>query len=246
MKRREFRRPWGDGLNMKAAAGLMALAFSLSCACAQEAPPQPGQPIDAAQPTATPAPTPQPAATPPALIPALTVVRVKIMVTINSAVNKIGEHFPIQLDAPIQLTDGREVPAGIMGSGDVVHAAKSRFGGKAGELILAARYLDWNGVRIPLRSLTFFDPRQGKDNVGAATATAIIVSPVLALFITGGEVNIPEGTTAYAKTSAPVTEAPASNVANEAASSAPTPPPAPTPAPPTNASPTEKTNNNTP
>lgn len=190
---------------MKIAAGLLALAFLIPRTYAQDnlppAPPvlpTPGGPA---------LPTPAPASP---IIPALTPVSIEIMTTINSAANKIGEHFPIKLAAPIPLADGREVPAGIMGSGDVVHAAKSRFGGKAGELILAVRYLDWNGVRIPLRSLTYTRPEHGRDNTGAATATAIVISPVLALFITGGEVNIPAGTIAFAKTSAAVTEAPPS------------------------------------
>jgi hypothetical protein len=144
-------------------------------------------------------------ATPPA-IPPLTPVRVMIVDTINSSTAKIGAHFLIKLAEPIAI-DGKDiVPAGISGEGEVIHADKSRFGGKPGELILAVRYLDWNGTHIPLRSLKFDAPGQGKNNDGIAAASAIAagaVGSMFAMFITGGEVNIPAGTIANAKVAAP-------------------------------------------
>ncbi|MGC4250193.1 MAG: hypothetical protein QM605_01675 [Sphingobium sp.] len=152
-----------------------------------------------------PAPESAPAASRPAdasILPALTPVRIELMATTNSAVNRIGEHFPIRLAEPIPLPGGGEIPAGLTGRGDIVHAAKSRFGGKPGELILAARYLDWNGTYLPLRSLRYI-PGTGRNNQGLAEAVNLVASPV-ALFITGGEVNIPAGTMVEAKTSAAV------------------------------------------
>jgi hypothetical protein len=134
-------------------------------------------------------------------------VRIEILATLNSRLSKIGDHFPIRLATPIDIGSGPQIPAGAEGSGDVVHAAKSGFGGKPGELVLAVRYLDYHGTRIPLRSLTFVDER-GKDRGGTAFAVAVaggLIGGVVAMFITGGEVNIPAGTIAYAKTSAPVT-----------------------------------------
>lgn len=172
---------------------------------------RPSQAQDAAsQPAeASPAPPAIAAPAPPPAIPALTPVQIEILATINSSINKIGEHFPIRLTAPIALPGGGEVPAGTMGQGDVVHAAKSRFGGKPGELILAVRWLDWNGTHVPLRSLRYLPPTTGKNNQGTAEAFNLAgsVAPgasIIALFITGGEVIIPEGTLAQAKTSAAV------------------------------------------
>jgi hypothetical protein len=136
------------------------------------------------------------------VLPALTPVRIEILETMNSATSKIGAYFPIRLAEPIDLPGGVHVAAGISGMGQVVHAAKSRFGGKPGELILAVRYLDHHGARIPLRSLTY-EIRRGLDNTDTAAAVNIAVG-VVAMFITGGEVNIPAGTRANAKTSAPV------------------------------------------
>lgn len=141
------------------------------------------------------------------VIPALTVVSIEILSTVNSQANKIGENFAIRLAEPIVINGQTIVPAGTTGSGDVVHAAKSRFGGKPGELIIAVRYLEHLGQRIPLRSLKF-GPGSGKDNGGTAQAIGIAggaVGGLVSMFITGGEVNVPAGTIAQAKTSADVT-----------------------------------------
>ncbi len=151
------------------------------------------------QPVATP-PLPAPAAI---IVPALTPVRIEILETMNSQASRIGAHFPIRLASPIDIPGGFQIAAGITGSGDVVHAAKSRFGGKPGELILAVRYLDFGSVRIPLRSLTY-DSRRALDNTDTAFAVGIAAG-LAAFLVTGGEVNIPAGTIANAKTSAPVT-----------------------------------------
>ena len=144
-------------------------------------------------------------------IPALTEIQFEFLSTINSQANHIGEQFAIKLAEPITI-DGKElVPVGTVGSGEIIHASKSSFGGKAGELILAARYLDYKGVRIPLRSLRYTKGR-GTDRGDLSAAVAIAggaVGGVVALFITGGEVNIPVGTKAFAKTATDTTLAPA-------------------------------------
>ena len=68
------------------------------------------------------------------------------------------------------VIDGKEViPAGTTGQGQIVHAAKSGWGGKAGELIVAVRYIDYNGVHIPLRRFRInakLGTRNGNDDTG--------------------------------------------------------------------------------
>jgi hypothetical protein len=146
-------------------------------------------------------------------VPALTIVKIEFLSTINSQANFIGERFPIRLAEPLELEGKVVVPAGTNGYGEIVHAAKSRFGGKPGELILAVRSLDHKGTTIPLRSLRYIDTGkagQGKDNTNTAAIVNISVG-LVGLFITGGEVNIPAGTLAFAKTSADVTITPQPN-----------------------------------
>jgi hypothetical protein len=140
------------------------------------------------------------------IVPARTPIDIEFVDTVNSRANNNGDRFAFRLAEPL-IVDGQVVaPAGTPGVGEVVHAAHASFGGKAGELILAVRYLDLNGTRIPLRSLRY-GPRQGRDNSGAVTAGAMVtavvlpVASVLAFVISGGEVNIPAGTRANAMTS---------------------------------------------
>ena len=138
--------------------------------------------------------------------PGRTPIDIEFVDTVNSRANNNGDRFAFRLAEPLVVDGHVLAPAGTPGVGEVVHAAHASFGGKAGELILAVRYLDLNGTRIPLRSLRY-GPRQGRDNSGAVTTGTIVaaavlpVASVLAFVITGGEVNIPAGTRANAMTS---------------------------------------------
>lgn len=140
------------------------------------------------------------------VIKALTPVRLAIINPINSNQVASGQQFAFALSEPILLDGGRSIPAGTPGQGEVIHASRSGMAGKAGELVLAARYLDYQGTRIPLRSMRFGE--NGKDQTGVANAVAIgaaVVAPlagIFALAITGGEVRVPAGARAEAKVSA--------------------------------------------
>ena len=146
-------------------------------------------------------------------VPARTPIDIEILDTVNSKANATRDSFAFRLAEPLAI-DGRiVVPAGTPGVGEVVHAARARAGGKAGELILAARYLDLNGTRIPLRSMRY-GRSQGVDNSGAVNAGAMVavatipVAGFIGYMISGGEVNIPAGTRATAQTSAEIVLAP--------------------------------------
>ena len=160
------------------------------------------------------------------VIKALTPVRLAITNPISSNAVAAGQLFAITLSSPILLDGGLSIPAGTPGQGEVVHALRSGMAGKAGELVLGARYLDYHGTRIPLRSMRFGSI--GKDQTGTANAIAIgaaIVAPlagIFALAITGGEVRVPAGALADAKISAD-TRIDATRFAAPAAGSTPAP-----------------------
>lgn len=122
---------------------------------------------------------------------------------IGSKISQTGEIFPIRLVQAV-VVDGVEVlPAGIAGEGQVVHAKKGGMAGAAGELVLAARYLDHGGRRIALRSFKFAEEgdeilSRGKDNVGLASATNAVIGPI-GFLIGGGNTIIVPGTIATAK-----------------------------------------------
>jgi hypothetical protein len=133
------------------------------------------------------------------VIPALTVVDLEITMPINSKTAQIGTLFNIRLIRPILVNGVEVVPMGTTGIGEIVHAAKARAGGKPGELILAARYLDFAGARLPLRSLKLGG--NGDDRTGLAFAVGVAAG-VAAYLVTGGEIDIPAGSAGVAKTAA--------------------------------------------
>lgn len=187
-------------------------------------------------PAAMPAPSPAPAtaaAAPPAEAPAAPAVCCKapagmpilleITERLGSKFNHQGDKFTFRLSMPI-VVDGKVlVPAGTTGVGEVIDAAKAGFMGKPGELMLAARYLDYNGARIKLRGLRLGG--QGNDNADLTMVLSMAVG-IPALFVQGGEINIPVGARAEAKLAADLILPPASDQP-AAAAAAPAPVAAP-------------------
>ena len=125
-----------------------------------------------------------------------TAVTIEILEPLSSALVKRGDKFRLRLADPISVEGKPVLASGVEGVGEIVHAEKSRSGGKPGELLIAARYLDYAGTQVPLRGLKLGG--RGKDNTNAAIATAFAVGP-LALFVRGREIVIPAGTLAQAK-----------------------------------------------
>lgn len=165
------------------------------------------------------------------LLPKTTPIIIAIDKELGSKISQTGETFPIRLAKAVTV-DGVEVlPAGITGQGEVVHAKKAGLAGAAGELVLAARYLDLNGRRIDLRSFRFMEAGEtslgkGQDNTGVSNITTAVAGPI-GFFIGGGNTNVLPGTLANAKTrNVEVFALPASG-----------PAPAPAPAPETSGNP---------
>lgn len=132
-------------------------------------------------------------------IPAMTVIDLRILDHLNSKTSHVGDRFMIEVAQPVSIDGAIAIPAGAKGMGEVIHAARARAAGKAGELILAARYVDVQGTQIPLRSFQF--GRSGKNYRDEAFAVGVIAGP-LAYFIVGGEVEVPVGTLVNAKVAA--------------------------------------------
>jgi hypothetical protein len=158
------------------------------------------------------APAAAPAA-PCCTVPARTPVEIEITDTINSRANHNGDTFAFHLAAPLIVAGRTVAPAGTPGLGEVVHAARARAMGKAGELILAARHIEVGGQQVRLRSFRY-GPSQGRDISNGTLITTSVVAAVLpiltpiAFLVAGGEVNIPAGTRANAQTAAEVVLAP--------------------------------------
>lgn len=145
-------------------------------------------------------------------VPALTPVAVRLEESISSNKNKPGDRFRITVAEDVRIGDALVIPAGSAGEGEVIHAAKSGAGGKAGELILAARYVRVGDTEVRLRSFAL--GAVGKDHSAGALATGMIIGP-FAMFVKGGVITVPPATPGIAKTAlelqlpAIVTSAPA-------------------------------------
>lgn len=164
-----------------------------------------GLPAQPAPPTPEPVPTPEAQAPKPA-IPAGTPVIVKLLQDISSKTANQGDPFEIELAADVVI-DGRTIiPAGVKGRGQVVHSAPTGFGGRAGELILAARYLDLGGFQLKLRG--FAAAKAGANN----TAEALFI-PVAGLFVTGTSAELKAGQIGRARTAADVSDNEAAAIA---------------------------------
>lgn len=140
-------------------------------------------------------PSVQPASAAAPRIAAATIIDIEIMEALSSKTAKMDATFPIRVAVPV-VVDGRElIPAGTAGMGQVIHAAKSGGGGKAGELLLAARYLDVNGVRVPLRR--FRMGASGAQKADEAFAVGFVV-PFGQLLVKGKEIEFQAGARAHA------------------------------------------------
>jgi hypothetical protein len=133
-----------------------------------------------------------------------TEVRIELVDPISTKTEKEGERFAIRLAEPL-VVDGQIVaPEGAMGVGEVVQAAKAGMGGKAAKLVLAAKYIEQDGRRIPLQGLQL--TANGKAHANEANAMGVAgigFAPlgVVAMFIHGEEVTLPPGTPGVAKVS---------------------------------------------
>lgn len=134
-----------------------------------------------------------------------TMIELEITETLGSARNPRGHRFGLRLAEPLMVDGQLRVPAGSVGQGEIIHAMPAKGGGKPGELLIAGRYLDMAGARMPLRGLKF--ATSGKDQAGLALASSFALGP-FAVFIRGGEIEIPAGARVHAKLGADFNIAP--------------------------------------
>lgn len=137
--------------------------------------------------------TPAPVAT---AVPAGTYVDFEILDPINSKLSKPEDRFRIRTIVPVALNGAVVIPAGALGEGEVIHAARARAAGKAGELIMAARYIEHQGQRIALRSFRF--AQAGASRTDEAILVGLVAVPVV-LFMAGSDVDVPVGARGQAK-----------------------------------------------
>ncbi|HYE46315.1 MAG TPA: hypothetical protein VEA44_11150 [Caulobacter sp.] len=129
------------------------------------------------------------AAAPSVTVAKNTLVTIALAEPLGSNTSKAGDRFAITLAEPL-VVDGQVVlPAGTRGVGEVVHAAPSGLGGRSGELLLAARYLEVGETRIPLKAFQF--AAVGRDTTAGSLWAMGLVK--------GGQIIVPAGARGTAK-----------------------------------------------
>lgn len=191
--------------------------------------PQTASAQPASAPTLASPPPPAPQTSPPGvIIPAGTPVVIELVDTLKASTSKEGQQFRLRLAEPLVVGGQTVVPAGAEGGGEVVEAKGPGLGGRPAVLILAARYLVSDGVRIPLGHLRYGST--GQDNTNLSLAVSIAVGLPGAL-VGGGDVKAPAGMRAAARVTSDVALPPA------CPSQPQLPPPASSPAPSSSAAP---------
>ena len=155
------------------------------------------------------------------ILPALSPVAIEILASLSSDHSHPGDMFPIRLHSPLNIDGQAVIPAGTLGIGEVVEAKRASGGGAPGVLILAARYLEFGGQQIRLRSMQAAG--NGRDRTAQAdrmayggharvmaVANPVTVVPltVVASMVKGGESVVPAGALADALTAQDVEIAP--------------------------------------
>ncbi|KAF0116773.1 MAG: hypothetical protein FD163_894 [Hyphomonadaceae bacterium] len=133
-------------------------------------------------------------------VPSGTPILVEITDLISTRTAKRDDMFNLRLVAPILLNDVIVIPEGTIGKGQIVDAGLPGMGGKPGKLVLAARYLEFEGRQIPIRGLNM--DMSARDNSGPAvflTAAGGVAGGVVGLIVTGGHMEVQPGTRARAR-----------------------------------------------
>ncbi len=153
-----------------------------------------------------------------------TVIELELAEAVSSLRNQRGDRYALRTVAPLVI-DGQVVaPAGLEVEGAVVHANKSRSGGQAGELLLAARRFEVDGRVVGLKGMKL--GASGRDRSNEALAASFVIGP-FAMFMRGKEIEIPVGTAAHAKVAGDVSFAGPPAPGNDTAVDTALPPPAP-------------------
>lgn len=139
---------------------------------------------------------------PTATLPALTPVLIQFDEQVSSDKNRNGDRFRFHVAADVRIGDLVVIPMGTPGVGEVIHAAKSGVAGKAGELIVAARYVTVGTKNIRLRSFT---AGTGQNLANVANWTSVLAGAVPSLLIQGGKMTMPQHMLATVRTAETVT-----------------------------------------
>lgn len=129
------------------------------------------------------------------VLPMNSEIPLRLLDTVASNTHKRGDRFRIEVATAVMIEDQIVIPAGSIGEGEVIHAAKPGMAGRAGELILAARFLRVGEHEIKLKSFT---AGTGEHRMNLANGLGVSVG-IPGLFVVGKNIVIPAGSDVFAK-----------------------------------------------
>ncbi len=106
-----------------------------------------------------------------------TELHLRMLDTVASNTHKRLDRFKLELVEPITFEGRENVPVGSLAEGEVVHSAKAGMAGKAGELILATRFLRV-GKNISVPSGTDVYAKVAGDHLLPVPTSPAILSPI--------------------------------------------------------------------
>jgi hypothetical protein len=170
----------------------IALALGASLCCA----PAIAHAQDVAAPAAAPTVAAAPAARAITVSPGLT-VPLALTSELSSSRNKEGETFGMIVTSDV-VSDGIVViPRGTRAVGEITLRSGRGMFGKSGKMELSFRYLDMDGVRVPLDGEHF---QAGEGNTVGTVGAVLAAGVVGGLVVTGRSANMPEGREFTART----------------------------------------------
>jgi hypothetical protein len=129
------------------------------------------------------------------LLRAGTELRLRLLEAVASNTHRRGDRFKLQVADALRIGDVEVIPQGALGEGEVIHAAKAGMAGRAGELILTARFVQVNDTQIKLRA---FSAGTGQDRYNLAAGLGVTLG-LPALFVSGKNLVVPQGTDVFAR-----------------------------------------------
>jgi hypothetical protein len=120
-----------------------------------------------------------------ARLPLGTTIILVMNAQLNSAENRVGDAIALTVVDDVRIDGEIVIPRGTPAMGEVIWRTGRGAFGRSGKMDIAMRYVELNGVRLPIEGVF----RQ----TGGTPTAAIIASGVLGVAITGSSATIPAG-----------------------------------------------------
>ncbi len=125
-----------------------------------------------------------------ALLPANTEVVLTMNATVSSKSHRLGEKFSLTVAQDVKANGMTVIPRGTRAVAQITRRTNKGGFGKAGKMDFDFRYLDLNGLQIPIEGRHH---QQGDSRTGATVGAVVAAGLVGGLLVKGKSAKIEEG-----------------------------------------------------